>query len=104
MKAKEIAVARSQPDPLDRALRKATRDFHAREIRLRYFPPPSLTQWFAAALIVHHQVIDKIRADIPAGSLTLQNMDKFNDKPVATGKGNTAIEAVQNLQPAKWSL
>ena len=44
----------------------------AREIRLRYLPNPSLNRWIAEALIDHHRVIEKIRADIPAGELTLQ--------------------------------
>jgi len=97
-------MPRGQPDPLTRALDKAARDFHAREIQLRYLPLPSITRWLAAALIVHHRVIEKIRADIPSGELTLSSMDKFNDRPIATGRGNTAIEAVQDLTPVKWTL
>jgi hypothetical protein len=33
----------------------------------------------AEALIDHHRVIEKIRTDIPAGELTLQDMERFND-------------------------
>jgi hypothetical protein len=97
-------MARTQPDPLTRALDKAARDFNAREIQLRYLPSPSLTRWFAAALIAHHRVIEKIRADIPSGELTLSSMDQFNDRPVATGRGHMAIEAVQDLTPVRWTL
>src|SRR5882762_2834569 len=56
---------------LHRTLNNACRKWGAREIRLRYLPKPSLNRWIAEALIDHHRVIDKIRADIPAGELTM---------------------------------
>jgi hypothetical protein len=52
-------------------LNNACRKWGAREIRLRYLPKPSLNRWISEALIDHHRVIEKIRADIPAGELTL---------------------------------
>jgi hypothetical protein len=36
-------------------------------------------------LIDHHHVIEKVRADIPEGSLTLENIDRFADQPIARG-------------------
>jgi hypothetical protein len=77
-----------EPDPnaeLHRTLNNACRKWGAREIRLRYLPKPSLNRWIAEALIDHHRVIEKIRADIPAGELTLQNMESFNDQPIRAG-------------------
>src|SRR6476620_3151290 len=56
---------------LHRTSNNACRKWGAREIRLRYLPKPSLNRWIAGALIDHHRVIEKIRADIPAGELTL---------------------------------
>ena len=76
----------SKPDPnreLHRALNNACRKWGAREIRLRYLPKPSLNRWIAEALIDHHRVVEKIRADIPAGEFTLQDISSFNDEPVA---------------------
>jgi hypothetical protein len=64
---------------LHRTLNNACRKWGAREIRLRYLPKPSINRWIAEALIDHHRVIEKIRTDIPAGELTLQNMESFND-------------------------
>jgi hypothetical protein len=52
---------------LHRTLNNACRKWGAREIRLRYLPKPSLNRWVAEALIDHHRLIEKIRADIPAG-------------------------------------
>ena len=57
----------------------------AREIRLRYLPKPSLNRWIAEASIEHHRIIEKIRTDFPAGELTLQDIDSFNDQPIARG-------------------
>jgi hypothetical protein len=57
-----------KPDPnvdLHRTLNNACRKWGAREIRLRYLPKPSLNRWIAEALIDHHRVIEKIRADHP---------------------------------------
>jgi hypothetical protein len=45
-----------------------------------------LNRWIAEALIDHHRVIEKIRADIPAGELILQDMETFNDEPIARGE------------------
>src|ERR1700747_2514453 len=81
---------KSKPDlsaELHRTLNNACRKWGAREIRLRYLPKPSLNRWGAEALIDHHRVIEKIRADIRAGELTLQNIESFNDQPIARGVG-----------------
>ena len=68
----------------------------------RYLPKPSLNRWIAEALIDHHRVIEKIRADIPAGELTLQDMESFNDQPIARGMGDTATDAIKTMLPLKW--
>jgi hypothetical protein len=98
--------AKPAPDTteLHRALNRACRELHAREIKLRYSPPPSVTRWIAEALIDHHRVIEKVRADIPEGSLTLENIDRFADQPVARGLGGTATEALKAMQPLKWQI
>jgi hypothetical protein len=80
----------------------ACRNWGAREIRLRYLPKPSLNRWIAKALIDHHRVIEKIRADIPAGEFTLQNMQSFNDRPVARGVGDTATDAIKTMWLLQW--
>jgi hypothetical protein len=54
------------------------------------------------ALIDHHRVIEKIRADIPAGELTLQDMDSFNDQPIVRRVGDTAADAVKTMWPLQW--
>ena len=87
---------------LHRTLNNACRKWGAREIRLRYLPKPSLNRWIAEALIDHRRVIEKIRADIPAGELTLQDMESFNDQPVARGTGDTATDAIKTMGPLKW--
>jgi hypothetical protein len=87
---------------LTRALNKACRDLHAREITLRYLPPPSINRWLATALIDHHRVVDKLRQDIPAGELNLQDIERFADQPIARGAGATPVEAVKNLLPLAW--
>jgi len=87
---------------LHRALNNACRKWGAREIRLRYLPKPSLNRWIAEALIDHHRVIEKIRADIPAGELTLQNIENFNDQPIARGVGDTATDAIKTMSPLQW--
>src|SRR5258708_38139397 len=87
---------------LHRTLYTACRKWGAREIRLRYLPKPSLNRWIAEALIDHHRVIEKIRADIPAGELTFQDMDRFNDQPIARGMGDTATDAIKTMLPLKW--
>src|SRR5262249_28841719 len=57
-------------------------------------PSPSMksAQWlrFNGGHKTHHRVIEEIRADIPAGELTLQDMESFNDLPIARGMGDTA--------------
>ena len=63
---------------------------------------PSLNRWIAEALIDHHRVIEKIRADIPAGELTLQNIESFNDQPIARGVGDTATDAIKTMSPLQW--
>jgi hypothetical protein len=70
--------------------------------RLRYLPKPSLNRWIAEALIDHHRVIEKIRADIPAGELTLQDMESFHDQPIARGLGDAAADAIKTMCPLKW--
>jgi hypothetical protein len=72
-------------------LNEACRKWGAREICLRYLPKPSLNGWIAEALIDHHRVIEKIRDDIPVG---LQDMESFNDQPIARGVGDTATDAI----------
>jgi hypothetical protein len=94
-----------EPDPnaeLHRTLNNTCRKWGAREIRLLYLPKPSLNRWIAEALIDHHRVIEKIRADIPAGELTSQNMESFNDQPIARGVGDTAIDAIKTMSPLQW--
>jgi hypothetical protein len=96
---------RAKPDlaaELHRTLNNACRKCGAREVRLRYLPKPSLNRWIAEALIDHHRVIEKIRADIPAGELTLQDMESFNDQPIARGMGDTATDAIKTMLPLKW--
>ena len=104
---------RAKPDlaaELHRTLNNACRKWGAREIRLRYLPKPSLNRWIAEALIDHHRVIEKIRTDIPAGELTLlrgeaarlgvspkQDMESFNDQPIARGVGDTATDATKTM-------
>jgi hypothetical protein len=78
-----------------RTLNNACRKWGAREIRLRYLPKPSLNRWISEALIDHHRVIEKIRTDIPAGELTLEDMESFNDQPIARGVGDTAMSGVR---------
>jgi len=56
----------------------------------------------ATALIVHHRVLEKIRADIPAGELTMQDIEAFNDQPIARGAGATPVEAIKSLLPLTW--
>jgi len=87
---------------LHRTLNNACRRWGAREIRLRYLPKPSLNRWISEALIDHHRVIEKIRADIPAGELTLQDMESFNDQPIARGVGDTAADAIKTIWPLTW--
>jgi hypothetical protein len=96
---------KSKPDPsteLHRTLNNACRKWSAREIRLRYLPKPSINRWIAEALIDHHRVIEKIRADIPAGELTLQDMETFNDQPIARGLGDTVTDAIKAMLPLQW--
>jgi hypothetical protein len=47
-------------------------------------------------------VIEKIRADIPAGELTLQDVDSFNDQPIARGVRDTAADAIKTMWPLTW--
>jgi hypothetical protein len=98
-------IERTKPDltaELHRTLNNACRKWGAREIRLRFLPKPSLNRWISEALIAHHRVIEKIRADIPAGELTLQDMDTFNDQPIARGVGDTATDAIKTMLPLQW--
>jgi hypothetical protein len=96
-----VATAeKPKPDPntvLHRTLNEACRKWGAREIRLRYLPKPSLNRWITEALIDHHRVIEKIRDDIPASELTLQDMESFNDQPIARGVGDTATDAIKTM-------
>jgi hypothetical protein len=94
-----------KPDPnadLHRTLNNACRKWGAREIRLRYSPKPSLNRWIAEALIDHHRVIEKIRADIPAGELTLEDIDRFKDQPIARGVSDTATDAIKTMWFLQW--
>jgi hypothetical protein len=93
---------KTKPDldvALHRTLNNACRKWGAREIRLRYLPKPSLNRWIAEALIEHHRVIEKIHADIPTGELSLQDIESFNDQPIARGVGDTATDAVKTMCP-----
>jgi hypothetical protein len=76
------------------------RQLGAREIVLRYLPAPSSVRWIATALIDYHKVVDKIRADLPAGSLTLGDVERYNDQPIARGEGATALEAIKAMTPS----
>ena len=40
--------------------------------------------------------------DIPAGELTLQDMESFNDQPIARGMGDTATDAIKTMLPLQW--
>ena len=96
----------SKPDfsrDLHRTLNNACRKWGAREIRLRYLPKPSLNRWIAEALIDHHRVVEKIRADIPAGEFTLQDIETFNDQPIARGVGDSATDAIKTMWPLNWT-
>jgi hypothetical protein len=62
-------------------LNHACRKWGAREIRLRYLPQPAFYGWIADALI------HRVGADIPAGELTLQDLESFNDQPIARRVG-----------------
>jgi hypothetical protein len=47
-------------------------------------------------------VIDKIRADIPAGEFTLQDIESFNDQPIARGVGDTVTDSIKTMWPLQW--
>ena len=87
---------------LHRTLNNACRKWGTREIRLRYLPKPSPNRWIAEALIEHHHVIEKVRADIKAGERTLQDTDGFADQPITRGVGDTAIDAIKTIWPLQW--
>lgn len=91
-----------QDAALHRALGQAVRRFTVREIVLRYLPRPSTVRWVATALIDHHRVSDKLRADIGDGSLTFAQIERFQDAPVARGEGATALAAVKAMLPVTW--
>ena len=92
-------------DPLvQRALNRSDRQFDAREIVLRYLAWPSRTWRIATPLLVHHRVVDKIRADIPAASPIFADIEGFNDVPSAYGSGNAALSAVTSMIALKWRL
>ena len=96
-----------KPDPngeLHRTLNNACRKWGAREIRLRYLPKPSINRWVSEALIEHHRVIEKIRADIPAGELSLQETESFNHQPIARGVADTATDAIKTMWPLQWRV
>jgi hypothetical protein len=42
------------------------------------------------------------RDDIPAGELTLQDIESFNDQPIARGLGDTATDATKAMLPLQW--
>jgi hypothetical protein len=54
------------------------------------------------ALIDHHRIIEKIRADIPAGELTLRDMESFNDQPIARGVGDMASDPIKTMWSLQW--
>jgi hypothetical protein len=41
----------------------------------------------------------KDSADIPAGELTLRDMESFNDQPIARGVGDPATDAIKTMWP-----
>ena len=65
-------------------------------------PKPSLNRWIAEALIDHYRVVEKIRADIPAGELTSQDMESFNDQPIARGWATRLPMQFKTMWPLKW--
>jgi hypothetical protein len=44
-------------------------------------------------VIDHHRVIEKIRADIPAGEIALLDIESFNDQPIARGVATPATRS-----------
>lgn len=96
-------------------MNNACRKRGARESRLRYLLKPSLNRWISEALIDHHRMIEKIRADIPDGDFILlrgeaarlgvppkQDIESFNDQPIARGVGDTATDAIKTMWPLQW--
>jgi hypothetical protein len=65
-------------------------------------PKPSLNRWIAEALIDHHRVIEKIRADIPAGELTLRTWRASTTSRLRAGwrHGNRRLKADKAAEPA----
>ena len=47
-------------------------------------------------------MIEKIRADIPAGELALADIESFSDQPIVRGAGDTAHDAIKTMWPLKW--
>jgi hypothetical protein len=37
-----------------------------------------------------------------AGELTLQDMESFNDQPIARGVGDTATDVIKTMRALKW--
>jgi hypothetical protein len=96
-------------------LNNVCRKWGAQEIRLRYLPKPSLNRWIAEALIDHHRCDREGTRRHPAGELTLlrgeaarlgvppkQDMESFNDQPIARGVADTATDAIKSMWPLKW--
>jgi hypothetical protein len=46
--------------------------------------------------------VGKIRSVIPEGALSLNDIERYNDRPVAEGTGATLLDAVQAMAPVKW--
>ena len=88
-------------DPLHAELSAATRKFAAREVVLRYLPPPSHTRWIATALPECWRVAARMKefGIAPHGNASL---DFYSDQPVARGEGKTVLEAVKALAPEPW--
>ena len=103
-RSKTNAAIANPDDALNRVLRRACLKLSAREIVLRYLPPPSTVRWIATALIDYHKIIDKIRTDIPAGSISLGHVERYNDRPIARGEGATASDAIAAMTPLTWKV
>ena len=51
---------------------------------------------------INHRVIEKVRADLPAGELAMQDIESFNDQPIARGVGDVAANAIKTMWPLMW--
>ncbi len=47
-------------------------------------------------------MVEKIRIDISAGELDLQDVESLNDQPIARGVGDAAPDAIKTMWPLQW--